>query len=56
LYFIAFLTSYLAECGFSWVTFAVKVCKSLDVVRTVDLRLSLTKLQPNNQNQVQGTH
>jgi hypothetical protein len=62
LYFIAFLTSYLVESGFSWVTYLLsKVCNCLDVIKRGGFHLSLTMLQPGVQklssvHQAQGTY
>jgi hypothetical protein len=50
LYFIAFLISSLVEAGFIWGTYLLpKVHNHLDVVRRVDLLLSLTALKPDIQ-------
>jgi hypothetical protein len=47
LYITAFSTSYLAEFGFSWVTYLLsKLRNRLAAVKRVDLRLSLTAQQP----------
>ena len=47
LYFIAFPTSYLVECGFSRVLHLLSKARNrLDVVQRGDLRLALTTLEP----------
>jgi hypothetical protein len=59
--FMAFPTSYLVESRFSWMTYLLsKVRNRLDIVKSDDLHLSLTSLQPAIQklasvHQAQGT-
>jgi len=61
-YFIAFPTLYLAESGFSWVTFLLSEVRNyLYGVKRGDLHLSLTTLQPDIQtlasaHQAQGAY
>ena len=59
---LPFPSSYLAECGFSAITdFLLKKRNRLDITQRGDLRMKLTKLEPNikslcNQHQAQGSH
>jgi hypothetical protein len=59
--FIAFLASYLVEYGFIRATYLLSTLRNRLDVKTDDLRLSLTTVQPDVQrlagvNQAQRTH
>lgn len=59
---LPFLSSYLAECGFSAINdLLLKKINPLDITQRRDLRLKLTKLDRNikslcSMHQVQGSH
>jgi hypothetical protein len=59
---LPFLSSYLAECGFSAINYLLlKDRNRLDITQRGDLRLKLTKLEPNiksfcSMHQAQGSH
>ena len=59
---LPFPSSFLAECGFSAVNdLLVKKRNRLDITQRGDLRLKLTKLEPNikslcSKHQAQGSH
>jgi hypothetical protein len=59
---LLFSSSYLAECGFSAINdFLLKRRNQLDITQRGDLRLKLTKLEPDikslcSMHQAQGSH